>query len=40
MTTEEKKVRSKTLWVLGLTFILPALIALIAIYYVIYNDIQ
>lgn len=39
MKTEEE-VKRKTLWVLGLTFILPALITLIAIYYVLYNDIR
>lgn len=36
----DKEVRSKTLLVLGLTFVLPVVITLIFIYYVIYNDIR
>lgn len=34
----EKQVRVKTLWVLGLTFVLPVLITLAAIYYVLYTE--
>ncbi|WP_374035333.1 hypothetical protein ACES2I_06145 [Bdellovibrio bacteriovorus] len=31
----EREVRRKTLWVIGLTFILPVLITLCGIYYVV-----
>ncbi|MGE9746334.1 hypothetical protein [Bdellovibrio bacteriovorus] len=34
----EKEVRRKTLWVLGLTFILPVLITLAGIYYVVSTE--
>ncbi|UXR63967.1 hypothetical protein EZJ49_12915 [Bdellovibrio bacteriovorus] len=34
----EKEVRVKTLWVLGLTFVLPVLITLAGIYYVLYTE--
>lgn len=34
----EQAIRKKTLWVLGLTFILPVLITLGFIYYVVSTD--